>query len=59
MFNNQILIQVRELTKKVGRKKQRNLQQEARKGESDRHIFVKRPKHLFSGKRGLGKTERR
>lgn len=47
------------MTKKVGRKKQRNLQQEARKGEADRHIFVKRPKHLFSGKRGLGKTDRR
>ncbi|EJW82467.1 GTP-binding protein [Wuchereria bancrofti] len=50
---------VREIVKKVGRKKQRNLQHEARKGEADRHIFVKRPKHLFSGKRGLGKTDRR
>uniref|UniRef100_A0A1I7VVW9 Nucleolar GTP-binding protein 1 n=1 Tax=Loa loa TaxID=7209 RepID=A0A1I7VVW9_LOALO len=50
---------VREMTKKVGRKKQRNLKHEARKGEADRHIFVKRPKHLFSGKRGLGKTDRR
>merc|ERR1711872_427206 len=28
-------------------------------GESDRHIAVKKPKHLFSGKRGLGKTDRR
>lgn len=50
---------MREITKKVGRKKQRNLQHEARKGEADRHIFVKRPKHLFYGKRGLGKTDRR
>ncbi len=28
-------------------------------GESDRHISVKKPKHLFSGKRGAGKTDRR
>jgi len=28
-------------------------------GESDRHIAVKKPKHLFSGKRGMGKTDRR
>merc|ERR1711936_774614 len=28
-------------------------------GESDRRILEKKPKHLFSGKRGLGKTDRR
>lgn len=28
-------------------------------GESDRHIAEKKPKHLFSGKRGAGKTDRR
>ena len=28
-------------------------------GESDRHIAVKKPRHLFSGKRGAGKTDRR
>jgi len=28
-------------------------------GESDRHIAVKKPKHLFAGKRGNGKTDRR
>jgi nucleolar GTP-binding protein len=32
---------------------------EGRKGESDRHISSKMPKHLFSGKRGIGKTDRR
>ncbi|MCP9265983.1 Nucleolar GTP-binding protein 1 [Dirofilaria immitis] len=37
----------------------KNDEHEARKGEADRHIFVKCPKHLFSGKRGLGKTDRR
>ena len=31
----------------------------ARAGEADRRIFVKMPKHLFSGKRGIGKTDRR
>ena len=28
-------------------------------GESDRRVDVKLPKHLFSGKRGMGKTDRR
>merc|ERR1719447_2083615 len=28
-------------------------------GESDRHIAVKKPKHLFCGKRGIGKADRR
>ena len=28
-------------------------------GEADRHIAVKLPKHLYSGKRGIGKTDRR
>jgi len=31
----------------------------ARKGEADRHIPDMKPKHLFSGKRGIGKTDRR
>ena len=31
----------------------------ARKGEGDRHIPTLRPKHLLSGKRGNGKTDRR
>jgi nucleolar GTP-binding protein len=30
-----------------------------KRGESDRHIGDKKPKHLFSGKRGIGKTDRR
>ena len=29
------------------------------KGEADRFIGNKMPKHLFSGKRGSGKTDRR
>ena len=29
------------------------------KGEADRFIGTKKPKHLYSGKRGVGKTDRR
>jgi nucleolar GTP-binding protein len=32
---------------------------QAKSGEGDRVINTKMPKHLFSGKRGIGKTERR
>ncbi|TMS38608.1 hypothetical protein L596_005298 [Steinernema carpocapsae] len=46
-------------TNKVRRKAQRPKNQDARKGEGDRHISVKRPKHLFAGKRGIGKSDRR
>ncbi|XP_064644176.1 GTP-binding protein 4-like [Lineus longissimus] len=38
---------------------QRQMNRYARAGEADRHIAEKKPKHLFSGKRGLGKTDRR
>ncbi|KDQ55675.1 hypothetical protein JAAARDRAFT_325746 [Jaapia argillacea MUCL 33604] len=37
--------------------RERNFQ--AKAGEGDRHIHVKMPKHLFSGKRKGGKTDRR
>jgi len=37
----------------------RDRNRDGRKGESDRHIASKMPKHLFSGKRGIGKTDRR
>jgi nucleolar GTP-binding protein len=45
--------------KKSKRKGQRPANMEARKGEGDRHVYDLKPKHLFSGKRGLGKTQRR
>lgn len=32
---------------------------QARVGEADRHQVIKLPKHLYSGKRGNGKTQRR
>lgn len=44
---------------KLGKKAVRQRNNEARKGEADRQIVNVRPKHLFSGKRGAGKTDRR
>uniref|UniRef100_F1KX82 Nucleolar GTP-binding protein 1 n=1 Tax=Ascaris suum TaxID=6253 RepID=F1KX82_ASCSU len=48
-----------EKARKMAYKSQRPIQREARQGESDRRVFVKRPQHLFIGKRGIGKTNRR
>lgn len=47
--------QARDLSKKV----QRKMNQHARKGEGDRTILSRKPKHLFTGKRKMGKTDRR
>ncbi|KAL6060880.1 Nucleolar GTP-binding protein 1 [Balamuthia mandrillaris] len=44
---------------KIARKAQRKSNKESRKGEADRTILNMKPKHLFSGKRGIGKTDRR
>ncbi|KAL8792325.1 MAG: hypothetical protein Q9195_005116 [Heterodermia aff. obscurata] len=41
---------------KLGQKKMNRM---ARQGEADRHTSAALPKHLFSGKRGMGKTQRR
>ena len=38
---------------------QRKSNKNARKGEGDRHIPDLKPKHLFSGKRPKGSTDRR
>lgn len=35
------------------------LNRDSRVGEADRKIIEKKPKHLFAGKRGMGKTDRR
>jgi len=44
----------------IGQKAQKSsIAKFARKGEGDRHIFDMKPKHLFTGKRGIGKTDRR
>lgn len=44
---------------KAARKSQNSIAMQGRKGEGDRFIGTKMPKHLFSGKRGIGKTDRR
>ncbi|EEP77597.1 nucleolar GTP-binding protein 1 [Uncinocarpus reesii 1704] len=41
---------------KLGQKKMNRM---ARQGEADRHTVASLPKHLFSGKRTVGKTQRR
>jgi len=43
----------------LSRRSVKDLTQDGRKGESDRHVFDLKPKHLFSGKRTNGKTDRR
>jgi nucleolar GTP-binding protein len=56
MRNVRAKYDVQKLTKKIQAKtfNLRGLQ-----GESDRFIGTKMPRHLFSGKRGIGKTDRR
>lgn len=46
-------------TQKIRRKGQAPFNRDARKGEGDRHIFDMKPKHLFSGKRKMGKADHR
>jgi len=44
---------------KISNKSHKKRDKNARRGEADRVIPTLRPKHLFSGKRGKGKTDRR
>ena len=44
---------------KIRKKAQTPLNRQARKGEADRKIVTLKPKHLFVGTRGIGKTSRR
>jgi len=44
---------------KLGKKAAKKRNKQARKGEGDRVILNMKPKHLFSGKRSIGKTDRR
>lgn len=44
---------------KIARKFMKNRNKDARRGEADRVIVNLKPKHLFSGKRSIGKTDRR
>jgi len=44
---------------KMAKRAQRDRNKESKKGEGDRVILNRMPKHLYSGKRGIGKNERR
>ncbi|KAF5748752.1 Nucleolar GTP-binding protein 1 [Tripterygium wilfordii] len=44
---------------KIAKKSVRKRNKDARRGEADRVIPTLKPKHLFSGKRSTGKTDRR
>ncbi|KMZ73595.1 putative Nucleolar GTP-binding protein [Zostera marina] len=44
---------------KIAMKSNKQRNKNARRGEADRVIPTLRPKHLFSGKRSIGKTDRR
>jgi len=47
------------LAERLAKRARKELAQDGRLGESDHHIFDLKPKHLFSGKRGIGSTDRR
>jgi len=47
------------LAERLSKKAQRVRNKDAKKGEGDRVILNLRPKHLFTGHRGAGKTDRR
>lgn len=51
--------QVKKLKKMNTKTREKMFSKHGKAGESDRHISVKKPKHLFAGKRGNGKTDRR
>lgn len=50
---------VRSKVEKQAKLSQRKMNRMARQGEADRHIGTAMPKHLFAGKRTVGKTSRR
>lgn len=51
--------EMKEKVNKLKKLGQRKMNYAGKAGESDRHIQCKKPKHLFSGKRKGGKTDRR
>ncbi|KAI0158887.1 P-loop containing nucleoside triphosphate hydrolase protein [Pestalotiopsis sp. NC0098] len=51
--------EVRTSAERAAKVAQRKMNRMARQGEADRHIGATLPKHLFAGKRSMGKTSRR
>lgn len=53
-------LQMKNKLKRVAHKAiAKKVKKQGLKGEADRFIGVKKPKHLYAGKRGIGKTDRR
>eukprot|EP00871_Galdieria_phlegrea_P001432 jgi/Galph1/228/GphlegSOOS_G4889.1 len=52
-------IQEKQKALSLARSTIRRISKKGRKGEADRKIWNEKPKHLFSGKRKMGKTQRR
>ncbi|RYO75675.1 hypothetical protein DL766_007687 [Monosporascus sp. MC13-8B] len=52
-------MEMRAKVEKQAKLAQRKMNRMARQGEADRHIGATLPKHLFAGKRTIGKTSRR
>ncbi|RYP65067.1 hypothetical protein DL769_006431 [Monosporascus sp. CRB-8-3] len=52
-------MEMRAKVEKQAKLAQRKMNRMARQGEADRHIGASLPKHLFAGKRTIGKTSRR
>lgn len=46
-------------TKKMMKSSQKDMNRQGRKGESDRHVYDLKPKHLLSGKRKSGTNDHR
>lgn len=45
--------------KMIMKNSQKGMNRQGKKGESDRHVFDLKPKHLLAGKRKSGPTSRR
>ncbi|KAL9100018.1 MAG: hypothetical protein Q9163_004554 [Psora crenata] len=52
-------VAAREKAQRLMKLGQQRMNRAGRQGEADRHTTAALPKHLFSGKRGMGKTQRR
>ncbi|GMF48593.1 unnamed protein product [[Candida] boidinii] len=50
---------LRSKAERIAKLERRERNRNARAGEADRRTTAALPKHLFSGKRGIGKTDRR
>eukprot|EP00029_Vermamoeba_vermiformis_P003478 TRINITY_DN1396_c0_g1_i1.p1 TRINITY_DN1396_c0_g1~~TRINITY_DN1396_c0_g1_i1.p1 ORF type:complete len:645 (+),score=151.87 TRINITY_DN1396_c0_g1_i1:58-1992(+) len=52
-------LKAKNLAERLGHDAQRERNRDGRKGEADRWVPDLKPKHLFAGKRGIGKNDRR